>query len=164
MEPATWLIGDALVRVQIDFVDAPLRGAGLLSSPPRSVLKLDIFVVDRQSQATPFALAFAAPRAVILKCQGPFFSACVTQNVRIDLALPSFIGELYRPMIDDRLTQQLESCAVTGADYFERIVAVGAIAECCRADVESGDRYNAHAFHHGKAGSVGQRKLPFGKR
>jgi len=61
VEPATWLIGDALVRVQIDFVDAPLRGAGLLSSPPRSVLKLDIFVVDlAQSQATPFAPAFAA--------------------------------------------------------------------------------------------------------
>src|SRR3982074_3702396 len=123
VEPATWLIGDALVRVQIEFVYAPLRGAGILSSPPRSVLKLDIFVVDlRQSQATPLPLAFAALRAIILKCQSPFLSAPVTQDVRIDLALPSFIGELYRPMIDDRLTQQLESCAVTGANYFERLV------------------------------------------
>jgi hypothetical protein len=60
VEPATWLIGDALVRVQI-FVYAPLRGDGILSSPPRPVLKLDIFVVDlAQSQATPFAPAFAA--------------------------------------------------------------------------------------------------------
>src|SRR3977135_2281865 len=73
---ATWLIGDALVRVQIDFVHAPLRSTRILSTAPRCFLKLYVGHLGK-AQATPFTVALVALRAVVLKHQRSFFSGRV---------------------------------------------------------------------------------------